>query len=945
MYCSFQCIKRTVRRTVWLLFSIVLFGAVGCGGGGGAANGLGGSTGGGGNNSTPAATSTATFHVDVTTHKVTITPHNSPLLGKAFRGTTIGFQTSLLLDQQGNVGRKALQVQMLNNSGENVTGSPIVLFSKFTNVAAFSDIRPKTVVSTFAGTGAVGSADTVPSSSTFNHPVGVAVLTNVGMFVADFANNKIRKISNGIVSTLAGSGSAGELDGVGPKASFNGPNAICAGSLLQVQGLYVADATGNKIRFVSSTGQVSTIAGTGTAGSADGSGSTATFTHPNGLAWDGNRLYVSENSNKIRVVVPGFDGTPATTSVNTLAGSGAPGSNDGTGTAASFASPGGLTLNGDGINVPFTLIVADTGSNKIRQVTLPNGLVSTLAGTGTASTTNGFGDVATFNAPTGVASINGTLFITEGTGRVVRQMALQPGGSPGTPHSWAVATLAGTGVSGIANGTGDVATFGLPAGITADNRGNLFVADSNGYMIREVRPSTGFFPIGVATGSAPTEQVQLFNPDGVIPSSGYGTNLPFKRQQFYQGFGGGTLWQFVVPAGVGAFEFSVTVVADTQVGAPPEAGTNQGSPNVDVMTYAGAALGTADGTYAEARLGRVTALAPDGMGNTFFVDATSNAVRVVGCDGFVHTIAGGVGAGMVNGNGLVAKFSSPSGIAVTLASSPNPGTYNVYVADTGNHVVRVVQFSPTPGTNGFAGPVEWDAAKWTVSTVAGTAGTAGKNDGTGDVATFNAPFGMCVSGGGNLFVGEKLGNRIRRVQLRGGDATVAANYVVKTVAGDVSAVAGLAGTTDGTGIAARFSAPLGIAADLAGNVLVADSLNNRVRKVTPDGVTTTVAGSTAGYNDALGTAAMFNVPSGIAVDPSGYAYVTDFTTCHIRRISPEGDVKTVAGTGAAGTVNGAGNTATFNGPFGIMVDPVGSLYVTDYNTGTLRYVERVISGL
>jgi sugar lactone lactonase YvrE len=906
----------------------------GCGGGGasGGPTGLTGGGSGGGGSKPIVPNATALFHVDVKTGKVTVQPlKGGGTQGKAFRGSAVTFGYGTLLDQAGDVGRKVLSVSLTNTSGEPIgymsTGTYTginVLFSNFTNVAAFSDVRSKTAVSNFAGTGTAGTANGASGLASFNHPESVTIARDGSIYVADTSNNKIRKIFHGLVSTLAGSGAAITKDGVGAQASFNGPAGIC----VDYYGvLYVTESGGNCVRRVQPDGVVSTVAGTGVAGSNDAYGDTATFNKPSGICIGGSSYLYVADSNKIRQISTGYSVyDPSSYQVTTLAGTGVAGNVDGAGNAAQFNSPRGLAYDGDNKYV----YVADFNNNSIRRVSTDSAHVVTIAGTGTAGGVDGLGNVATFANPTGVALANQALFVSDFTGNRIRQVTLMEGGSSSSPASYRVVTLAGTGAAGSANGLGNAATFNQPYMIAADGANNIFVPDFGGHLIRRVRPANGVFPIGIATGTAPAEQVQLFNPDGIIPSSGYGVNLPYINYTSSLSNGSSTSlkdWVFIIPKGVTAFEFTVTVEAGTDYGAPPEVGTNQGSANVDVRTVAGNKIGYVDGILTEARFNNITGIALDSRGNMYVADTANNSIRRIGYNGIVTTIGGGIGngPGNIDGTGLQARFNTPTGVAV---SSDDDA---VYVADSGNHEIRRLWSGGS------------DAASWSVTTIAGT-GTAGKADGTGAVATLNSPYGIAYGSGGLLYITEKLGNRVRRMQFKGGDASVGVNWQVSTVAGDTVAVAGAAGVTDATGAAARFSKPLGIALDRTGTAYVADSGNNRIRKVSTDGVVTTFAGSTVGYADGLGTAAQFNAPAGIAMDTANYAYVADSGSNHIRRVAPSGDVKTVAGTGVAGTANGPGNVATFANPTAIAADVSATLYVADFNLGTIRMVQRVLTG-
>jgi NHL repeat len=264
-------------------------------------------------------------------------------------------------------------------------------------------------VTTLAGTGSYGNADGAGAVASFAYPSGVAI-DGGNLYIADASNHKIRKIviSTGAVTTLAGSGTAGSVDATGTAASFNRPSGISSDGV----NLYVTDESNHKIRqIVISTGAVAALAGSGIAGAVDATGTAASFNRPSGISSDGVNLYVSDTRNhKIRKIVL------ASGAVTTLAGSGTAGSVNATGAAASFTSPTGVTT--DGIN----LYVADTGNHKIRKIVIASGAVSTWAGTGIAGVIDGTGASASFFYPFGIASAGGKLFVTDYIGHTIRKI-------------------------------------------------------------------------------------------------------------------------------------------------------------------------------------------------------------------------------------------------------------------------------------------------------------------------------------------------------------------------------------------------------------------------------------------------------------------------------------------------------------------------------------------
>ncbi len=218
---------------------------------------------------------------------------------------------------------------------------------------------------------------------------------------------------------------------------------------------------------------------------------------------------------------------------------------------------------------------------------------------------------------------------------------------------------------------------------------------------------------------------------------------------------------------------------------------------------------------------------------------------------------------------------------------------------------------------------------YTFSTLAGVVGTSGTNDGTGAAALFNLPGGVAVDSTGTVYVADSANHTIRCVTPAG---------AVTTLAGS----AGLSGTNDAAGAAARFSFPQGLALDGNGNLLVADTGNNTIRRITPAGAVSTVAGTAgvAGTNDGPVLAAKFFHPSAVTVDGAGNIYVADTGNYTIRKITPAGDVSTLAGqAGAHGRTDGQGSLARFYSPSGLVADSVGHVWVADTDNSVIRLID------
>jgi DNA-binding beta-propeller fold protein YncE len=349
-------------------------------------------------------------------------------------------------------------------------------------------------VSTFAGSGSPGSADGIGMAASFNTPES-GVFDNQGnLYVADFGNNEIRKITaTGVVSTFAGSTSGGFADGNGTSARFLAP----AGIAIDNHGnLYVADQANCAIRKIDASGNVTTIAGNGTIGYADGTGSGAIFNGPIGIGVDtlGGNLYVADTYNNVirKIVI-------STGVVTTIAGSQTSGSTDATVTtnpaAASFNSPRGLCVRTVGAPNAYNLyiFIADYSNNKIREIitnTNPATVVYTLAGN--SSNSPGFtnGAPGSFNSPNGTATgfaKNGTaeFFIADASNHVIRYAQADP--TTVIAYDLPVSTLAGTGIPGLVNGSYLVAEFDDPDGVAFNpSDGNLYVMDFNNNAIRKI---------------------------------------------------------------------------------------------------------------------------------------------------------------------------------------------------------------------------------------------------------------------------------------------------------------------------------------------------------------------------------------------------------------------------------------------------------------------------
>lgn len=498
----------------------------------------------------------------------------------------------------------------------------------------------------------------------------------------------------------------------------------------------------------------------------------------------------------------------------------------------------------------------------------------------------------------------------------------------------AVATLRVTGISilagqiggeGYEDGTASQARFWGPTGIALDAGGNLYVADDN--AIRKITP-TGVVstlagsPRTCGDQAGPGPAALLCYPSGVaVDVSG----------NVYAVDGSATIWK-IDPTG------SMTADATAPLGCPSGVAVIVSLLYVSDGCQGGIAI-VSSGQY-----GGVAAVTPnspvaisiDSYQNVYVANNTVVQAVAFGTNA-VSTLAGSVGiTGSANGTGGAAQFGcSLQGSGFLYAQSNANGASGIattplglsYVTDFCNNEIRVV------------------TAAGVVTTLAGSTNPPGAANGTGAAAQFWGPAGIVVDPSGNLYVADYLNALIRKI----------------TPAGDVSTYAGQsphAGSTDGPALQSSFRYPFGITVDGAGNLFVADTNNNTIRKITPSGIVSTLAGLPAvfGAADGTGSAARFANPEGIAIDSKGNLFVADTLNQIIREVTPAGVVTTVAGiVGTIGSADGGPGSASFNYPAGVAIDATDNLYVADFNgvrlvvpngpVTTLTSTLRAVSGL
>ncbi len=663
-----------------------------------------------------------------------------------------------------------------------------------------------------------------------------------------------------IITTVAGGGwRAFPTGGI---SAINAPLGTPWSPALDALGnLYVPDSYNNIVVRISPTGTMTVVAGNGNAGySGDGGpAASASLNFPTCVAFDGaGRLYIADHNNhRIRRV--------SGNTITTVAGNG----------VAGFSGDGGLAINAS-LNYPVgitldilgDLYIADQFNNRIREVS-SSGIIRTIVGTG-ALGFSGDGGPATsamLNNPYSVALDGaGNLFIADYGNNRVRWV-----------YGGTIETIAGDGTAGY-SGDGDLSTFAslnAPSAVAVDSLGQLYIADFFNERIRKISNL-------IITTVAGNGQVG-FSGDG-----GPATNATIN------GIGGIALDSFGNLFIADYFNERIRLVSGGAISTI--AGTGGGTRFGDGGSAAGAALlNTVD-------------VAVDSMGNLYIADAGNNCIREVS-DGIITTFAGNGRAGFSGDGGpaVNASLNFPAGIAVDAAG-------NVYIADARNSRVRKV-----------SGGI--------ITTVAGNgkAGFSG-DGGSATLASLNGPLRLAIDSAGSLYIADGSNNRVRKVS--GGTIT--------TVAGN-----GVAGYSGDGGIAtsAALNAPEGIALDAAGNLYIAELGNHRIREVSGGKITTVAGNGIAGYSGdgSFATSASLDEPAGVAVDASGNLLIADFLNNRIRRVS-RGTITTIAGNGAGGFSGDGGvplSAELFN-PAGVTVDSAGNLYIAD----TFNYrVRGILSSL
>ncbi|MBL8189457.1 MAG: hypothetical protein JNK38_15715 [Acidobacteria bacterium] len=741
------------------------------------------------------------------------------------------------------------------------------------------------VITTVAGNGTVGfSGDNGPAlSAQLNQPLGVALDRNGNLLIADWGNNRIRRVNvaTGVITTIAGTGEVGFNGdgGAATNARINNPENVFVD---KDNNIFIADFGNHRVRKIAANGgTISTVAGNGSSGfSGDGGPATAAMiSNPTDVAVDdaGNIYICAAGNNRIRKVTT--DGV-----INTIAGNGNTAYNGDNilATAAALSNPQSVALDAAG-----NLYIADRGNSRLRKVTVSSGSITTLAGgSGGFSPDGSSTSLARLNQPTGVAldAAGNVVFSDRDNFRIRRIINALSGdtvlptvaiSSPAPAGSF-TATTNPIALSGTATDNGAVTIVRW-----SNDRGGSGVAiGTAAWTIPSVTLLPGVNNLTItawdASGNAGSALLMVtYQPPQIvvtIAGTGAAANSPDG--------GAATAAALWTPRGLAVDSMGNVIFADN---------TNRRVRKVSAAGIITAFAGTGEvgsggdgGQAKDATFNSPSGVAIDAAGNVYISDSNTHRVRKVSPDGVINTVAGtGVGFGGFNGDGILAKdaeLAGPQGLAADKDG-------NLYIADRSNNRIRKV-----------------NAADGKISTVAGTGLFGFSGDGGLAIeADLALPTGVAVDAAGNLYIADQGNNRIRKVN--------ASDKKISTIAGtNTPGFSGDGGPAANAQISLSF--PSFLTVDTSGDVFFADRSNNRIRKITVNtGIITSVAGTgTAGFNGdgTAPNATNLSLPVAVAVDGAGNLFIADSSVNRVRRTRSANGLRTIATVSAASFSQTAG---------------------------------------
>lgn len=643
-------------------------------------------------------------------------------------------------------------------------------------------------------------------------PRGVSLDRAGNVYIADTGNARIRKVSpTGIITTIAGT-TAGYSGDSGPATSAQ--LSYPSKAVVAPNGdIYIVDSANHRIRKIGADGNITTFAGSGQPGfSGDGGlAAAAAFNSPRDVAFDQNgNVYVADSNNeRIRRISQG--------QITTLAGSGLFGylGDQGPAVKAAFSVPRGLAMDTLG-----NVYIADSLNNRIRRIGT-DGTITTIAG-GSSAGFSGDGRqavLAALNQPDAVAvDVGGNIYIADSGNNRIRR--IDPQG--------VITTVAGIGTNGFSGDGSPAITAQLndPESVAVDQAGNIYIADTGNHRIRRITVqgiiSTVAGSDSAAGDNGPAINARLFQPSGIVRDS---------TGNIYISDTLNNRVRKITPQGI------ITTVAGNGIAG-----------------YAG------DGAFAtQAELNNPNGLALDNAGNLYIADTGNNVIRKLTPYGGISTVVGtgDIGNSGDGGSATIASLFNPNAVAFDRAG-------NMYIADSANNRIRIVD--PSGNIRNFAGDPN------------GLPGSAVDNV-VPTSTQFNYPRSLAIDANGVVYVADYFNNRIRKI--------VPGTNVISTIAG--TGVGGFSGD-GGPAAGAQLHLPAGLALDASGNLYVADLLNNRIREITAGGVIKTIAGGDYegfGGDGGLATSAYLDTPRDVAVTPDGNVFFTDQYNNRVRELAPQ----------------------------------------------------------
>jgi trimeric autotransporter adhesin len=664
-------------------------------------------------------------------------------------------------------------------------------------------------------------------------------------------------LPNGIITTVAGDGRYIYGDG-GPAtmACLNGPHSLALDS---IGNIYVADTGNNLIRLIGTNGIITRIAGAGSPGGFINPGLAlgVSLNSPTDICLDsaGNYYFSDQLNHRVcKVDTNGnlsiFAGINQSTPHPGFSGDGGPAY------GAGLNRPVGLTFDAFG-----NLYIADRSNNRIRKVDT-NGIITTVAGSGGLggfgySGDGGYATNGVMNAPGGVAfDAAGNMFIADTANNVIRKV----------DTNGIITTVAGNGTAGFEgdNGPATNAFLNLPESVMVDPAGNLLISAAGSGSIRRV-DTNGIITTIVSLGFSSLTKV-VMDSNGNLFIAAQGRNQILKRDTngvftVMGGTGSGSYTGDGGPANTAYLAGPTAVVADP-AGKLIIADQNynrirQVSPLGIISTIGGTNTGgfSGDGGNAiNAKLNGPFGVVLDAAGNVFFSDSNNQRVRKIDVNGIITTVAGNGTNAFAGDNGSAtnASLNGPAGLAIDALG-------NLFIADYNNYRIRKVD------TNGI------------ITTVAGSSTNVlyAGNGGYATNAGLYRPRGVAVDAVGNLFIADAGNNRIRKVDTNG---------IITLLAGTNSS--GFSGD-GGLALTNKLALPAAVAVDGGGNVFIADEFNTRIRKIGTNGIMTTVAGNANGTFAGDGgpaTNASLSLPLGISFDSAGNLLIADYNNYRVRKV-------------------------------------------------------------